>query len=224
MPRVWGMTVAPSGTSAWRRLFSGMRRPRASNIDRMASATSSSRTRPTPMTSAMASRVTSSWVGPRPPQQITASARVERLAAGRRPCGRGCRRPGPPEAVDAAERQLLADPGRVGVDDLPEQQFGSDGDDLAAHAGDATAVRSWAQTPAGTRADRCQRSLRRRRGGPPIAGAAQCRGPPSVTYDSPRVERRGPRRATARRPRPTRCGRPWPAAGRSRPRPPGRTS
>ena len=28
VPRVCGMTVAPTGTSAWRRLFSGIRRPR----------------------------------------------------------------------------------------------------------------------------------------------------------------------------------------------------
>ena len=32
------MTVAPTGTSAWRRLFSGMRRPRLANMLRMRSA------------------------------------------------------------------------------------------------------------------------------------------------------------------------------------------
>ena len=37
------MTVAPSGTIAWRRLFSAIRRPRGANISRMTSATSSSR-------------------------------------------------------------------------------------------------------------------------------------------------------------------------------------
>ena len=75
MPLVWGMTVAPTGTSAWRRLFSGMARRLDANISRMRPATSSSGSRPTPMTSAIASRVMSSWVGPRPPQTMTASDR-----------------------------------------------------------------------------------------------------------------------------------------------------
>ena len=39
------MAVAPSGTSAWRRLLAGMRRPRAANRSRMRSAASSSVTR-----------------------------------------------------------------------------------------------------------------------------------------------------------------------------------
>ena len=39
------------------------------------------------------------------------------------------------EAVDPGDGQLLADPGGVGVDDLPEEQLGPDGDDLAAHGG-----------------------------------------------------------------------------------------
>ena len=33
--------------------------------------------------------------------------------------------------------QLVADPGRVGVDDLAEQQLGADGDDLTLHAASA---------------------------------------------------------------------------------------
>ena len=68
------MIVAPSGTCAWRRLFSAIRRPRRSNIWRMTSATASSWCNPTPITAAIASRVRSSWVGPRPPHTITASA------------------------------------------------------------------------------------------------------------------------------------------------------
>jgi hypothetical protein len=36
--------------------------------------------------------------------------------------------------VDPGQRQLLAHPGGVGVDDLAEQQLGADGDDLSAHA------------------------------------------------------------------------------------------
>ena len=35
--------------------------------------------------------------------------------------------------VDAGQRELLADPRRVGVDDLAEQQLGADGDDFTAH-------------------------------------------------------------------------------------------
>ena len=86
------------------------------------------------MTSAIASRVMSSWVGPRPPHRMTASLR----SSARRIDGDDA-----PEVVpdlglevrvDAGERQLLADPGRVAVDDLAEQQLGAYGDDLAAHA------------------------------------------------------------------------------------------
>ena len=70
------MAVAPTGTSAWRRLFAGMRRPRAANRSKMRSAASSSVTSSTRITAAMASRVMSSCVGPRPPHTITASARA----------------------------------------------------------------------------------------------------------------------------------------------------
>ena len=37
------------------------------------------------------------------------------------------------QVLDAAEGELLADPRRVRVDDLPEQQLGADGDHLTAH-------------------------------------------------------------------------------------------
>ena len=36
-------------------------------------------------------------------------------------------------AVDPSERELLADPRGIGVDDLTEEQFGADGDDFAVH-------------------------------------------------------------------------------------------
>ena len=77
-PRVCGMTVAPTGTSAWRRLFSGIVRPRAANSSRITAAIAGSGTRSTPIRAAMASRVTSSCVGPRPPVTITASASSSR--------------------------------------------------------------------------------------------------------------------------------------------------
>jgi len=37
--------------------------------------------------------------------------------------------------VDARQRELLADPRRIRVDDLAQQQLGPDGNDLAAHGG-----------------------------------------------------------------------------------------
>ena len=76
VPLVWGMRVAPSGTSACRRLVSGISRPRLENIVRIASTTVSSRWSGTFITSAIASRVMSSWVGPSPPHTMTASLRA----------------------------------------------------------------------------------------------------------------------------------------------------
>src|SRR5215218_7150343 len=76
VPRGLSMVRAPSGTSAWRRFISAMRwTPMRSNRSRSHASSSGWRTRDTPATSARASRVTSSWVGPRPPVRITASAR-----------------------------------------------------------------------------------------------------------------------------------------------------
>ena len=69
------MIDAPAGTSAWRRLLSGIARPRDENSSRITSATAGWRTSSTPITAAIASRVMSSCVGPRPPHTITASAR-----------------------------------------------------------------------------------------------------------------------------------------------------
>src|SRR5690606_33366910 len=42
--------------------------------------------------------------------------------------------------VDAGQGQLLADPGRVGVDDLAEQQLGADRHDLTAHRGTSSST------------------------------------------------------------------------------------
>ena len=75
VPGIAGLSVAPTGTSAWRRLLSGIGRPRPPNIARIRSTSASSRTSSTPITSAMALRVMSSWVGPSPPQTMTASLR-----------------------------------------------------------------------------------------------------------------------------------------------------
>ena len=127
------MTVAPSGTSAWRVLLSAISRPRDANMAAMRSTIASSRTSVTFITSAMASRVMSSCVGPSPPHTMTASLRA---SAVRRASTMRSRLS--PTLVWKCEsmpdqRQLLADPRRVGVDDLAEQQLGADGDDLTAH-------------------------------------------------------------------------------------------
>jgi hypothetical protein len=76
VPGMTGMGVAPRGTSAWRRLFSGMARPAPVKMALISATSASSRSRGTPMTSAITSLVMSSWVGPRPPHTTTASARA----------------------------------------------------------------------------------------------------------------------------------------------------
>ena len=75
VPGITGSTSAPSGTSAWRRLFSGMARPRPPKTVEMRSTMSSRRTSSTPRAAAITSRVMSSWVGPSPPHKITESLR-----------------------------------------------------------------------------------------------------------------------------------------------------
>ena len=92
MPIGFGMASPPTGTSACRRLFAGMSRPRIPNRRAMCSMSSSRRSSATPMSSAMASRVTSSCVGPSPPHTMSASAprRRSRIAPTIRP---GCHRP-----------------------------------------------------------------------------------------------------------------------------------
>ena len=67
------MNSAPTGRSAWRRLLAAMARPRLANNASMRPTMAGSRSKPTPITAAIASREMSSWVGPRPPHTITAS-------------------------------------------------------------------------------------------------------------------------------------------------------
>ena len=133
----WGSARPPSGTSAWRRLLAGIDRPRDRNISRMASARCR-RGAPgrSPITSAMASRVMSSWVGPSPPQTITASASLQQSSAAvstiRAWLSPTC---DVEVAVDAGGGQLLADPGAVGVDDLAEEELRPHGEDVTPHVG-----------------------------------------------------------------------------------------
>src|SRR5665811_385686 len=70
------MTVAPLGTSAWRRLDGGISRPREVNMELIRSTNFSSRSSGTFITSAIASRVMSSWVGPSPPHTMMPSLRA----------------------------------------------------------------------------------------------------------------------------------------------------
>ena len=149
------MAVAPAGTSAWRRLLSGIRRPARREHRPDARRRPPRRgTSSTPITSAMASRVMSSWVGPSPPHTMhgVARSRACRSAATMRP---GCRRPSSGSGSRCRRGRAARRSRRVGVDDLPEQQLGADGDDLADHARSADAARADA-------AGRCWRPGRRR--------------------------------------------------------------
>ena len=77
LPLALGITSAPSITSAWRALFSGIFMRRAAKRLYIAVRISALRRSPTPSAAAAAWRVRSSSVGPRPPEKITMSARSE---------------------------------------------------------------------------------------------------------------------------------------------------
>ena len=77
------MMEAPTGTSAWSALLADMVRPRDSKKPAIRSTMAWSRTSSTPITSAMASRVMSSWVGPSPPQTMIPSLRARAVRKAR---------------------------------------------------------------------------------------------------------------------------------------------
>ena len=81
LPLAFGITSAPSITSAWRALFSGIDMRRAANRLYIAVRISASLRSPTPSAAAAASRVRSSSVGPSPPEKITMSARAIAIRA-----------------------------------------------------------------------------------------------------------------------------------------------
>ena len=94
------------------------------------------------MTSAIASRVTSSWVGPSPPHTTTASAfssisRSAAIIAAEVVADLAVL-----HRVDADRGELLADPARVRVDDLAEQQLGADREDVSSHSSDSCQPRA----------------------------------------------------------------------------------
>ena len=75
VPRSGTTYRAPSGTSACRRLLAGISPRYLANRSRSIVSSSGCRTIPTPITRAIASRVMSSPVGPRPPVTRTTSTR-----------------------------------------------------------------------------------------------------------------------------------------------------
>ena len=91
----------------------------------------------------------SSWVGPSPPHTITRVGPAERLAHGADDPVVVVADLRLEDVLDAAQRQLLADPGRVGVDDLPEQQLGADRHDLGPVAGHLAGARPRGEPGAG---------------------------------------------------------------------------
>ncbi len=133
VPIGFGIGSAPTGMSAWRRLFSGMSRPRDPNIARIS------------LDQVLA------------PLELDAHHHGDRLAG--HVVGRRADAPAHDDGVglleqvaqradhavevvadlavvvgvDAGLGQLLTHPRAVGVDDLPEQQLGSDGEDVTAH-------------------------------------------------------------------------------------------
>ena len=75
VPLGFSTGMAPSGMSAWRSLLGVMIMPRRRNRWSICSSRPASRNSLRPHTSAMTSRVRSSWVGPSPPLVMTRSAR-----------------------------------------------------------------------------------------------------------------------------------------------------
>ena len=130
---VWGMIVAPRGTSAWRALLSAMLRPREPKMAAIVSTMASSRSSGTFITAAMASRVMSSWVGPEPTAHDHPVGAGQRGAQRQDDAGLVVAHRLVEVGVDAGGGELLADPGGVGVGDLAEEQLGPDGDDLDPH-------------------------------------------------------------------------------------------
>ena len=74
VPTGLGTTRAEAGKRVWRRLLSGIGRPKRANLARSRSSEPSSALSSSPSRSATASRVMSSSVGPRPPLTTTSAA------------------------------------------------------------------------------------------------------------------------------------------------------
>ncbi len=85
------------------------------------------------MTSAMASRVMSSWVGARPAAADHGAGPLEGGVESRDHAGVVVADLGLVEAGDAGGGQMLAYPRRVSVDHLAHEQLAAYGQDLAVH-------------------------------------------------------------------------------------------
>ncbi len=94
---------------------------------------SSRRSSSTPITSAIASRVTSSGVGPEAAAHDDRVGAFEQLAQALHHALEVVAHLAVLAGVDARRRELLADPRAVGVDDLAEQQLGADGEHVTPH-------------------------------------------------------------------------------------------
>ena len=133
-PASAGITVAPTGTIAWRRLLSAIGRPQLGEqvADHVGDGVvEHAARRPSRRRSPRGSRRRASDRARR-----RRSRRRRRRASSAAP---RCRPTLSPTLTcsqrgDAVGRQLLADPRRVGVDDLAEQQLGADGHDVTSHA------------------------------------------------------------------------------------------
>ena len=130
VPNPFGMTSAPSGTIACRRLMSGIRAPRAANRWRMPSRIPACSRSARPVTADTASRVRSSSVGPSPPHSTTSSVRA---SAARRTASRSSRR-SPTIAFARTSmpysfsRSVMNE--RVGVEPRRHEQFAAHRDNL----------------------------------------------------------------------------------------------
>ena len=135
----WGLAIGwlPRGNWAWSAFRSGIERVRRAKSWRMWARAASSWTRSTPVAAAMASRVRSSAVGPRPPVATTKSARsiaarktatlfVEVVADG-----------GVESDVDAQLGEPLAEPLAIGVQPLAGGELVANGNDFGVHGGGA---------------------------------------------------------------------------------------
>ena len=133
MPGICAIGLAPTGMSAWRRLLADITRPRDSKICRILSAIA-----------CVAPHLHAHDAGddvardvvlgrPQPAAADHGVAALQRLADAGLDAPEVVADLDLEVGVDAGQRQLLADPGRVAVDDDAEQQLGADGNDLATH-------------------------------------------------------------------------------------------
>ena len=133
MPSGFGSGSPPSGTSAWRRLFCGMSRSRARNIvrDVLGELHAPHQRHAHQLGDRVARQIVLGRAEPAADEHRVAALEqvAERLDDARLVVADHAVLVG----VDARRRELLADPGAVGVDDLAEQQLGTDRKNFTSH-------------------------------------------------------------------------------------------